>query len=200
MFLENKYTKWYNNLIKFKKIRIPDANIRYEVHHVIPRCMGGMNQKENLVKLTPREHYVAHLLLTKMCICDTHQRKMKFSLQKMMGNSSNWSSAQYEIARKKNLEALIGRKFTDEHRRKLSESNAGVKRSEYTKSKISDNAKLRTQDKNPFYGKSHSNETKSILREKAKNRIWITDGIDSKVIYSSMPIPEGWHRGRIKPY
>jgi len=37
-----------------------------ERHHVLPRCMGGGNEPENLVDLTAEEHYVAHQLLVKM--------------------------------------------------------------------------------------------------------------------------------------
>lgn len=37
-----------------------------ERHHVIPKCMGGLNIKENLVNLTAREHFLAHRLLTKI--------------------------------------------------------------------------------------------------------------------------------------
>ena len=34
-----------------------------ENHHVIPKSMGGENLDHNLVRLTPREHYIAHMLL-----------------------------------------------------------------------------------------------------------------------------------------
>ena len=37
-----------------------------ESHHIIPRCMGGLDTKENLVDLTAREHFIAHRLLTKI--------------------------------------------------------------------------------------------------------------------------------------
>lgn len=37
-----------------------------ELHHIVPRCMGGSNHKSNLAALTPEEHFVAHQLLTKM--------------------------------------------------------------------------------------------------------------------------------------
>lgn len=37
-----------------------------ERHHVLPRYMGGGDEKANLVELTPEEHYVAHQLLVKM--------------------------------------------------------------------------------------------------------------------------------------
>jgi len=36
-----------------------------ENHHILPRCMGGQDISKNLVLLTPREHYFAHLLLYK---------------------------------------------------------------------------------------------------------------------------------------
>lgn len=60
------YTKIYNQLIERSRTRILESNVYFETHHVIPRCMGGPDSIENLVKLTPEEHLVAHLLLVKM--------------------------------------------------------------------------------------------------------------------------------------
>lgn len=37
-----------------------------EWHHIIPRSMGGTDESDNLVKLTFREHFIAHLLLVKI--------------------------------------------------------------------------------------------------------------------------------------
>ena len=37
-----------------------------EKHHVVPRCLGGKDTSENLVDLTPEEHFIAHKLLVKM--------------------------------------------------------------------------------------------------------------------------------------
>lgn len=37
-----------------------------ERHHIIPRCMGGSDEAKNLVRLTPEEHFIAHLLLIKI--------------------------------------------------------------------------------------------------------------------------------------
>ena len=36
-----------------------------ERHHIIPKSMKGSNEKDNLVRVTPREHYIAHLMLWK---------------------------------------------------------------------------------------------------------------------------------------
>ena len=38
----------------------------YEWHHVIPRCLGGTDDKSNLVELTAREHFIVHKLLCKI--------------------------------------------------------------------------------------------------------------------------------------
>lgn len=34
-----------------------------ERHHILPKCMGGNDDKENLIDLTAQEHYEAHRLL-----------------------------------------------------------------------------------------------------------------------------------------
>ena len=54
------YQKIYDNLIK-KRLEIPPAG-RFERHHIVPKSLGGPDTKDNLVKLTYREHYIAHLL------------------------------------------------------------------------------------------------------------------------------------------
>jgi hypothetical protein len=58
------YKKIYDSLIERGKNRIL---VEYgEKHHIVPRCLGGTDDKTNLVKLTPEEHYVAHQLLVKI--------------------------------------------------------------------------------------------------------------------------------------
>jgi group I intron endonuclease len=46
----------------------------------------------------------------------------------------------------------------------------GIKLTQRTKDKISENAKLRTGNKNPFYGKKHSEQTKQKIAGKAIGR------------------------------
>lgn len=65
MFIKNKYTKYYNQLIQHRKENVISEGY-YENHHIIPKSLGGTDDKSNLVKLTAREHYIAHKLLTKM--------------------------------------------------------------------------------------------------------------------------------------
>lgn len=58
------YGKHYNLLCERAKTR--QLSCYTESHHVVPRCLGGDNSMDNLVDLTPEEHYVAHQLLIKM--------------------------------------------------------------------------------------------------------------------------------------
>lgn len=63
-FIYNKYTRIYYNIIERAKTR---AVVDYtEKHHIIPRSLGGDNSQDNLVRLTAREHFVCHLLLTRI--------------------------------------------------------------------------------------------------------------------------------------
>lgn len=58
------YKKIYQDLIERAKTRPPPPF--FEKHHIVPRCLGGSADSENLAKVTPEEHYVAHQLLVKI--------------------------------------------------------------------------------------------------------------------------------------
>lgn len=55
------YLKIYNQIVERAKNRSL-AGYK-ERHHIIPRCMGGDNSEANIAVLTPKEHYICHLLL-----------------------------------------------------------------------------------------------------------------------------------------
>lgn len=58
------YIKAYECLISKAKNRKIEGYS--ESHHIVPRCLGGNDSKSNLVDLTAREHFIAHLLLVKI--------------------------------------------------------------------------------------------------------------------------------------
>ena len=57
------YRQIYNRLVMRTR---PTPEGYTEQHHIIPRCLGGSDKSENLVTLTAKEHYLAHLLLVKI--------------------------------------------------------------------------------------------------------------------------------------
>ena len=69
-----KYTKWYNQIIERAQGRVLEPP--YERHHVTPRSLGGTNDKENIVFITPREHFICHWLLVKMTSGEEHYKML----------------------------------------------------------------------------------------------------------------------------
>lgn len=60
------YVKIYETLIKRAKSRQLDPLEYYEKHHIVPRCIGGTDDPENIVSLLASEHRFAHLCLVKI--------------------------------------------------------------------------------------------------------------------------------------
>lgn len=58
------YEKIYRDFMVDRKLRPLIKESGYEMHHIIPVSFGGGNEKTNMVKLTYREHFLAHKLLT----------------------------------------------------------------------------------------------------------------------------------------
>ena len=79
-----KYKTWYLSIIDNarRKTRKKSRENYFESHHIIPKCLGGKNNKENRVLLTAKEHYIVHCLLVKMYekVCPKIYAKMVYSL------------------------------------------------------------------------------------------------------------------------
>ena len=74
------YKKNYNDYIMYvKSLNRSGGAEYYELHHIIPRCLGGINDKTNLVLLTSREHFLAHYLLCKINQNESNTIKAKLS-------------------------------------------------------------------------------------------------------------------------
>jgi hypothetical protein len=64
IFNDSKYTRWYYAIVAQRAIT--DRRRKGEVHHIIPRSLGGSDDASNLVKLSGHDHAWCHWLLTKM--------------------------------------------------------------------------------------------------------------------------------------
>jgi hypothetical protein len=118
--------KIYHNIIQKAKIR--EGGEYTERHHIIPKCLGGNNSKENLVRLTGREHFIIHKILV---ILYPDNKSLKFALwamcnQKGKYRSYNVSSRDYEHARQACI-PLWKQPKTEQHKLNLSKAKTGKK-------------------------------------------------------------------------
>lgn len=100
-----EHKRIYDQLIeKRRNDPLPD-DVYGEVHHIIPKSEGGTDDPDNLVRLSAREHYVAHLLLAKI-----YDDFNMWCAVWMMSNDKrrHITSRQYESARK-NRSRLMSR-------------------------------------------------------------------------------------------
>jgi hypothetical protein len=165
MFADNKYTKWYYNIIDSAKERIKFDDNYYENHHIIPKSLGGNNSKNNLIRLTAREHFVCHLLLVKMVITNSHRRSMSYALLTMRRSNGEEreriiKSKEFELARKMIYHYISGEKNP------MYGKPCYYKMTEEEKENWKKNISLgNTGEKNPFYGKTHTVETRKKISD-----------------------------------
>ena len=198
------YEKIYNQIINRAKNRILECYT--EKHHIIARCMGGSDEKENLVNLTAREHFICHRLLVQI---HPSNNKLKFALWAMCNMKSKRqsrytpSSRIYESIKIEVIKLISekkkGVKLSEEHKRKTSETlkgrkrpqevidkmvktrkeNGGWKHSDETKNKIRSNNGMKRQEvRDKLKGREISDETRKKLSDvSVHKRACIIDGV-----------------------
>lgn len=185
------YERVYSQLIQHRQINIlTNANCEYyEKHHIIMKSLGGNNDSSNIVSLTPREHFIAHLLLYKIHKC----KKTAYALWLMReGNSEQVrykikSSKIYQSIRmnyivhfREHMNTLLQ---SEDYREKLGKSISlgmiesykngrirafsGKKHTDETKAKMSETKKINgsnSGERNSQFGKPRTDETKEKVR------------------------------------
>jgi 5-methylcytosine-specific restriction endonuclease McrA len=161
LFENNKYSKWYNSIIQAAISR--NLVLSYsEKHHIIPKSLGGTNQHSNLVTLTAREHYICHMLLTKMTLGRDRAKMIHAAVA-----FCNWSSSRHDRKIKVNSRTF----------QKLKEARSGILRSEMSKTenKIKSSNGAKKLWNNDQYKKQASAKRKLLWEDsdyinKMKNR------------------------------
>jgi len=187
--MNNLYKIRYDNFISSRKLRTIPKNVYTENHHIIHKSLGGSDEDENLIILTAREHYIAHLMLWKV-----YGKQMTQAFYMMCGFTkykNKLTSKQYEQlkkemkhteeTKKKIGKANKGRKIkikqSVETRRKRAESNRGQKRSDETRKKMSITQKGKN---NANYGNTHNIETKRKMSKSHKENPSKSKGMKDK--------------------
>ena len=134
-FLENKYTRWYYRIIYSATSR-SENNIYTEKHHILPKSLQGTDLSENIVTLTAREHFICHILLTKMTkgIFKSKMIHAAIGMKRSRKYQHRYINARLYEHLKKEYAILArirntGKKMSDETRRKMSVASKGKAKS-----------------------------------------------------------------------
>lgn len=109
---QNESYKDYIQRILDTRENKKDENNYQERHHIVPKCMGGKNDEDNLIYLYGQEHYYAHKLLAienpleeklqcawwNLCHCKGSSKKRTYIV----------SADEYNEAKKRHSETLKG--------------------------------------------------------------------------------------------
>ena len=219
LFFNMDYKKVYNQLIEYAK-QNPLAKYK-EQHHIVPKAEGGSDDKSNLIKLTARQHYIAHLLLAKIYDDVKMHRAvlMMQSISKCHKRNFKFNSRLYDAIRNKYSEKISGEnhwnygkpawnkgiQLSYEQKEKIRKALTGHHLQESTKEKLrnkthTDEWKAKMSEKmsgknNPFYGKSHTPETMKRIKTKLTGRQRSKDACEKASI--SMHKLKWWNNGKV---
>lgn len=156
------YQKIYDAICKRGQERILPKEVYSEKHHIVPKCLGGGNEKSNITTLTAREHFLVHYILTRIYPND---KRMWFTLNIMLRMKKfpeincGKGSRLYEFIR---TEVGKQRSGKNHHLFGIGHSPEACKR-------ISDGRKGKfLGENNHMFGKKRSEETKQRISEGRK--------------------------------
>lgn len=176
------YDNFIENILKTRG-RFNCGNEYHERHHIVPRCMGGDNNEENLIDLYANEHFIAHKLLAN----ENPDNNALIYAWWCMANASNSNKRDCEITAeeyenvRKYYSAMrsavmmgekhpnFGKHHSEETRKKMSDAALGERNHNFGKHTPDDiRAKISeaiSGEKNYWYGKHHTDESKKKMSE-----------------------------------
>jgi ribosomal protein S27AE len=174
----NKYEKLYYAIIAHARA-YPFSGYT-ESHHILPRCLGGSDEKSNLVDVSGQQHFICHWLLTKI---HTGENRGKMVNALMMMRSESPTQQRYNTkitgrvyAKLREEQAAYiskmntGSKLTPEQCEKVRQSKIGKKRAPFTQEWLDKIKEARQGDRNGMFGKTLSNESRKKIGDKLRGR------------------------------
>jgi hypothetical protein len=185
----NKYEKWYTSITNNAKNRNTKEYV--ELHHVLPKSLGGSDTKDNIVALTAREHFVCHWLLTKIYTGES-RGKMINALYMMQGQSTHQKRYKSKITSRiyKNLreeyasyisKMNTGRVQPPEEKAKQLAAQLGRKRAPFNNEWRAKLSAAKTGENNNRYGVVFSDETRKKMSIKAIGRKQTAETVERRV-------------------
>jgi len=205
LFIKNKYSKIYFSIINKakKEKRNRNKKIIYEKHHIIPKSfklLKNIDYKNNLVLLTPKEHYICHLLLTKMPKNKLFKYKMNNAFR-IMQTCSKFNN--YRVSSKFYKSRKI--KYSENHQKLENNSNYNKKwiKNDCLEIQIKihkdmcSRIVLRSNSKNWSYGRKMTYKNKTKLFNKISKRILKFNIILKEKTKKYTPIFKKWKKSNL---
>ena len=198
------YNEFINNILATRG-RFACGDEYHERHHIVPKCMGGTNDEDNLIDLFAREHFEAHRLLT---LENPENDKLAYALWCMSHIKGNKNQDRYMVTPEEYEESRImfskqhsiqikgdnhpfyGRHHTNETKKRISEFNQGEKNYFYGKHYFAEN--------NGFYGKRHNEESKKKMSDAKKIPIICVNTLTIYISAKDASINTGINPGNIR--
>ena len=200
MFIENKYTTWYNNIINSAKVRkVPNGYVEY--HHIIPRSIGGLDNPDNLVALTAREHFICHCLLVRMVSDVEYRRKMIYAAWQLSRSPSKKglviTGRVYEQLKQQLSILYTGRKrkpFSEETKANMRASAKTRKKVEMTDKRLSNIREAAARRRGIPLSDSHKQKISESIRGREFTDSHKQNIRDSKTGVKRAEFSESWRR------
>jgi len=204
------YKKLYDNIISKAKTR-PISGYT-ERHHIVPKSFGGTDKKDNIVRLTAREHFICHYLLCKITVpksiewysaikafnmmcskSNTHQRYINSRLYQSMRQHMSITMSNLQSGSKNsqygscwiNKEGIV-KKIPQEYLTTYEQEGWQKGRKPPKPPKVRPDKPLRILKRPQSSG----------VKNSQFGSYWINNGKDNKKI-RSLDIPSGWTKGRL---
>ena len=186
LYLQNAYNKYGENVFIFKE-RILQIKNKEELLQIEERYINFCWKSGMLYNVSKKGS--GGDLISYHPNIEEIKKKTSFSLKKRWKSKSVEEKKEYAEKKKGKGNPNYGHKWNKEKREKQSriskeyykthdnyikgktmEEVFGKEKAQEIKMKISNYAKLRTKEKNPFYGKHHSDKTKKLLSKIHKGK------------------------------
>lgn len=138
------YEEFINNIINTRG-RFSCGDKYHERHHILPICLGGLDEDNNLIDLYAREHYIAHKLLAQE---NPDVEKLQFAWWIMSTKSDN-TGGRYELTAEEYEEVKIA----------LSAVQSKSKKKQF-----------KNKENHPMFGKHHSDEARKKMSNAKKGK------------------------------
>lgn len=190
--IKNKYYHLYCKIINNRILNPYNDEYGGENHHILPKSLNGDNNRDNLIYLSSREHYICHYLLTKFItnesyykmLCAFQYMNMKSkSTQYRYSNSKLYESLKIEL--QKETSKFQKKLWTDPEYKKLMKIKAKISWVNGSRDK-----QLEYMKKNSPFKIKEIHEKTMISRKKNKTNVFETnnpmkDPVKAKEIASS---------------